>query len=135
MLFAAISAISALPGIARWFGLIMGCMDTAYYHAGPQGLTELRPLGMLVRDGIYTTDQVEDAWYAKWGDRIMWSEIKTHPTLKEISLTTDLAEATEIAGRIDGCVYAVRPQRISRINEEGYPVCRGPIPCSVMVAV
>lgn len=97
-----------------------------YYHAGPRGLTALYPLGELIEDGTITTDEACERWYDKWGDRVEWDQIVGHPTMDEVSLTTDLNEARQIAATIDGAVYEVHvaDDEIARINEEGYPTVR-----------
>jgi hypothetical protein len=105
-------------------------MSTTYYHAGPKGLTEIRTLGDLINSEVISIEQAQENWLAKWGDWIEEDALLAHPTMEEISLTANLAEASAIAEIIDGCVYIVRAE-ISRINEEGYPVCQGPVGCQV----
>lgn len=105
-------------------------MKATYYHAGPKGLTTLVPLGKLIRSGIYSVEKAQEMWVEKWGEEIEVRNLLSHPTLKEVSLTTDLEEAKHIAGLINGEVYRV-VCKASRINEEGYPVFRGSIACEV----
>ena len=90
------------------------------YHAGPNGLTELLSLRELIDSGVTTIEAAQLAWKRKWGDYIEDYE------MDEISFTTDKAEAEEIAKSINGTVYEIDAEPY-RINEEGYPVLRGPV--------
>jgi hypothetical protein len=98
----------------------------SYYHAGPKGLSEILPLRSLIDNGTVSIEEAQEAWLRKWKDWIEEEVLLAHPTMDEISLTQDLDEATEIAERIGGHVYVVDAE-ILRINEEGYPVCAGPV--------
>lgn len=100
-----------------------------YYHAGPKGLSELRTLRDLIDSGVVTIEQAQEGWLNKWNDWIEESSLLAHPTMDEISLTSDLDEATHIASLQDGQVYILEGPEILRINEEGYPVCGGPVAC------
>ena len=101
-------------------------MEQIYYHAGPKGLVEIKTLRELIDSGTVSIEQAQRSWKAKWGDFVEADVMLAHPTMDEISLTTKLSEAQEIAERIGGHVYTVDAE-ILRINEEGYPVCAGPI--------
>jgi len=103
-----------------------------FYHAGPKGLTEIRTLRDLIDSGDVTIEQAQEAWLEKWGDWIQSPYLLTHPTMDEISLTTDLEEAAHIANLQNGQVYLVEGVEIIRTNEEGYPVCRGPVACKAI---
>lgn len=109
-------------------------MAQRYYHAGPKGITTLRTLRDLINDGTVSIEAAQEMWMKKWGDWINEDNLLTHPTMDEISLTTDLEEAKYIASCQDGVVYVVDDPVIVRINEEGYPVCDGPIDCAVLAA-
>jgi hypothetical protein len=91
------------------------------YHAGPKNLTEIKTLRQLIEEGSVSIEQAQESWVAKWGDWIEEDVLLAHPTMDEISLTTDLAEAQSIAKAINGTVYEVEAE-IHRTNEEGYPV-------------
>jgi hypothetical protein len=99
------------------------------YHAGPKGLTELLPLRSLIEDGLVSIEDAQAAWMRKWGDWIEVDALLAHPTMDEISLTSDLSEARWIADAIDGSVYSVEVAEIHRVNEEGYPTVLGPVIC------
>lgn len=93
-----------------------------YYHAGPAGLSEILPLRTLIDNGILSVEAAIEMWNDKWGEDIYENDLLAHPTMDEISLTTDLSEAQWIASLIKGVVYEVINPSIIRINEEGYPV-------------
>lgn len=64
-----------------------------------------------------------------WDHQIDLDEIYDQPVANEISLTTTLSEAKMIAEMFDGQVYLVIAPQIKGENEEGYPVCQGPVEC------
>ena len=103
----------------------------AYYHAGPKGLTELKTLRQVIESGILSVEDAQELWLKKWNDWIEEDALLVHPTMDEVSLTESLDEAREIADLIDGQVYTVETE-ITRINEEGYPVCAGPVECNAI---
>ncbi|MBC8064923.1 MAG: hypothetical protein H7Y17_08845 [Chlorobia bacterium] len=103
--------------------------EPVYYHAGPPGLTELRTIRDLLDSGDATREDIQDRWMKMWDHQIDLDEIYDQPLANEISLTTTLSEAKMIAEMFDGQVYLVIDPQITGENEEGYPVCQGPVAC------
>lgn len=105
-------------------------MSTTYYHAGPKGLTELRPAKDLINDGDLSLKDFMAMWTAKWGEDISEDSAIDYLSYdgSGISFTTEMEEAQSIAKSIGGTVYSFADIEVET-GSEGYPIVYGTVEC------